>query len=190
MKINESMKVLSDFTSFMIDNYNQQIDAKQKQIDQTQNEIDDLEGRLEKEKELKEQGFANDVELIQAELDAKKEQKAEQIRQEQELLDKKKQMQKVQLALDTVTQLSGLITSAVNIYEGFSSIPIVGIPLAIAMIGLMFGTLSAVYAAPINVTTWVSSQVPNMVKTTGSFTAMGSTATSTTILTAAKLAGR
>lgn len=141
--VNESMKVLGDFTSFMIDNYEQQMDAKQEQIDQTQGEIDDLESRLDKEKELKEQGFANDVELIQAELDAKKEQQAEQIRQQQELLDKKKQMQKIQLALDTVSQLSGLITASVNIYEGFSSIPIVGIPLAIAMIGLMFGTFAA-----------------------------------------------
>ena len=52
-------------------------------------------------------------------------------------------MQKVQLALDTVTQLSGLITASVNIFEGFSTIPIVGIPLATAMIGLMFGTFVA-----------------------------------------------
>ena len=141
--VNESMKVLQNFTQFMIDNYSQQIEAKQEQIDQTQSEIDDLESRLEKEKELKEQGFANDVELIQAELDAKKEQKAEQIRQEQELLDKKKQMQKVQLALDTVSQLSGLITASVDIFKGFATIPIVGIPLAIAMIGLMFGTFAA-----------------------------------------------
>lgn len=127
----------------MIDQYDQQIDKKKEQIEQTQSEIEDLESRLEEEKQLKEDGFANDVELIQAQLDAKKAEKDEQIRQEQELLDKKKQMQKVQLALDTVTQLSGLITSAVNIYEGFSSIPIVGIPLAIAMIGLMFGTFAA-----------------------------------------------
>lgn len=56
--------------------------------------------------------------------------------------------------------------------------------------GLMFSTLSAVYAAPINTTVWMSNQVPNMVKATGSFTAMGSTATSTTVLTAVKLAGR
>ena len=54
----------------------------------------------------------------------------------------------------------------------------------------MFGTLSAIYAAPINVTTWVSGQVPNLVKATSSFTVMGSTATSTTALTAVKLAGR
>ena len=56
--------------------------------------------------------------------------------------------------------------------------------------GLMFSTLSAVYAAPINTTAWMSNQVPHVVKTTGSFTAMGSTATSTTTLTAVKLAGR
>lgn len=59
-----------------------------------------------------------------------------------------------------------------------------------ALYGLMFGTLSAVYAAPINTTAWMSNQVPHVVKTTGSFTAMGSTATSTTTLTAVKLAGR
>lgn len=56
--------------------------------------------------------------------------------------------------------------------------------------GLMFTTLSAVYAAPINTTVWMSNQVPHVVKTTGSFTVMGSTATSTTTLTAVKLAGR
>ena len=77
------------------------------------------------------------LKLIEAEIEEKKRQKEEQIKQEEELLEKKKQMQKIQLALDTVQQLSGLITASVNIFEGFSTIPIVGIPLAIAMIGLM-----------------------------------------------------
>ena len=45
--IGESMKVLSDFTSFMIDNYQEQMDKKQEQIDQTQSEIDDLEEKLD-----------------------------------------------------------------------------------------------------------------------------------------------
>ena len=141
--IGESMQVLSDFTSFMIDNYQEQIDKKQEQIDQTQSEIDDLEERLDEEKSLREQGFANNVEVIEAEIEEKKRQKEEQIKQEEELLEKKKQMQKIQLALDTVQQLSGLITASANIFEGFSTIPIVGIPLAIAMIGLMFGTFVA-----------------------------------------------
>ena len=144
--IGESMKVLSDFTSFMIDNYQEQIDKKQEQIDQTQSEIDDLEEKLDEEKSLREQGFANNVEIIEAEIEEKKRQKEEQIKQEEELLEKKKQMQKIQLALDTVQQLSGLITATVNIFEGFSTIPIIGIPLAIAMIGTMFGTFIATKA--------------------------------------------
>ena len=141
--INESMKILQDFTQFMIDNYQQQMDAKAKQIEQTQSEIDELEGKLDKEKDLREQGLANNVEVIEAEIAEKQRQKDEQIRQEEELLEKKKNMQKVQLALDTVTQLSGLITASVKIYDGFATIPIVGIPLAIAMIGLMFSTFVA-----------------------------------------------
>jgi hypothetical protein len=144
--IGESMKVLSDFTSFMIDNYQEQIDKKQEQIDQTQSEIDDLEEKLDEEKSLREQGLANNVEVIEAEIEEKKRQKEEQIKQEEELLEKKKQMQKIQLALDTVQQLSGLITASVNIFEGFSTIPIIGIPLAIAMIGTMFGTFIATKA--------------------------------------------
>ena len=144
--INESMKVLADFTSFMIDNYQEQMDKKAEQIDQTQSEIDDLEEKLDEEKSLREQGLANNVEVIEAEIEEKKRQKEEQIKQEEELLEKKKSMQKIQLAMDTVQQLSGLITASVNIFEGFSTIPIVGIPLAIAMIGTMFGTFIATKA--------------------------------------------
>lgn len=141
--IRESMQVLSDFTSFMIDNVQAQMDKKQEQIDQTQSEIDDLEDKLDNEKELRDNGFANNVELIEAEIAEKEKQKEAQIKQEEELLEKKKQFQKLQLALDTAQQLSGLITASVNIFEGFSTIPIVGIPLAISMIGLMFGTFVA-----------------------------------------------
>lgn len=144
--VNESMKVLSEFTQFMIDNIQEQMDAKAEQVEQTQSEIDDLEDKLDDEKELRENGLANNVEVIEAEIAEKKRQKEEQIKQEEELLEKKKQYQKMQLALDTVQQLSGLITASVNIFEGFSTIPIVGIPLAIAMIGLMFGTFVATKA--------------------------------------------
>lgn len=143
----ESMAVMKNFTSFMIDNYQQQIDKKQEQIDQTQSEIDDLESRLDEEKQLRENGFANDVELVQQQLDLKKKEKDEQLAQQKDLLDKKKQMQKIQLAMDTAEQLSGLITASVSIYKGFAAaFPIIGIPLAIAMIGTMFGTFVATKA--------------------------------------------
>lgn len=139
----ESMKVMKDFTGFMIESYQEQIDKKQEQIDQTQEDIEKLEDDLDVEKQLRADGLANNVETVEAELALKRKEKDEQLAQQQELLDKKKQMQKVQLALDTAEQLSGLITASVNIYKGFSTIPIVGIPLAIAMIATMFGTFVA-----------------------------------------------
>lgn len=141
--INESMEVLQNFTSFMIDQYDQQIEKKQESIDQLDDEISDLEDRLDEERELQENGFANNVELIEAEIAEKQRQKDEEIKQQKELLENRKAMQKAQIALDTASQLSSLITASTNIFKGFSEIPIVGIPLAIAMIGLMFGTFVA-----------------------------------------------
>lgn len=141
--IAESMKVLSDYTSFMIDNYQEQMDAKREQADAVQEDIDDLEDQLDDEKELRENGFANNVEVIEAEIAEKQRQKDELQKQEEEALEKKKQMQKLQLAIDTASQISGLITSSVNIIQGFSTIPIVGVPLGIAMVGLMLGAFVA-----------------------------------------------
>ena len=141
--IGESMKVLSDFTSFMIDNYQEQIDKKQEQIDQTQSEIDDLEEKLDEEKSLREQGFANNVEVIEAEIAEKKRQKEEEIKEQQDLLEKKKEMQKIQFAMDTASQLSGLITASADIWKGYMSVSPFLAPLAVATIALMFGTFAA-----------------------------------------------
>ena len=142
--INESVKVLSDFTAFMIENEQAKIDAKQEQIDQNQDEIDELEERLDDEKQLREDGLANNVEVIEAEIAEKQREQDELKRQQNEALEEKKKYQKAQLLIDTATQLSGLITSAVNIFEGFSTIPFgLGIPLAIGVVGLMFGAFAA-----------------------------------------------
>ena len=97
----------------------------------------------------------------------------------------------VRMPNETVTTAgSSYSTCKLKVDAKVNSVTLEGGNTSNPLYNLMFGTLSAVYAAPIDVTTWISSQVPNAVKTTGSFTAMGSTATSTTILTAAKLAGR
>ena len=141
--IGESMNILSDFTSFMIDNYQEQIDAKQKQIDQTQNEIDDLESKLDEEKALREEGFANNVEIIEAEISEKKKQQEEEIKQKEELMKKQAQMRKIQLAMDSAEQLSSLITASASIWKGFMAVSPFLAPLAIALIATMFGTFAA-----------------------------------------------
>lgn len=138
----EIANAVGQITDFMVENYDRQIDKKQEVIDQIDNEIGDLEDRLEDEKQLKEDGFANDVELIEAELAEKQRQKDEEIKQQEEIFEKKKQLQKMQLAMDTATQLSGLITSSVEIFKSLAGIPFVGVPLAIATIATMFGAFA------------------------------------------------
>ena len=134
---------LSQLTEFMADQYDRQMEKKQEVIDQLDDEIGDLEERLEEEKQLQEEGYANNVEAIEAELAEKQRQKDEEIRQQEELMKKKKQMQKAQMAIDTAIQLVNMITASTEIFKSLASIPFVGIPLAIATIGVMFGAFAA-----------------------------------------------
>ena len=141
--LDETAKVIKDFTNFMIDNYQEQIDKKQEQIDQTQSEIDDLEEKLDEEKSLREQGLANNVEVIEAEIEEKKKGQEELIKQKEDLMKKQAQMQKLQLAMDSAEQLSSLITASASIWKGFMGVSPFLAPLAIALIATMFGTFAA-----------------------------------------------
>lgn len=138
----QMMDGLSEITSFMIDQYQQQIDKKQEVIDQLDNEISDLEDRLDEEKQLREDGFANNVEVIEKELEAKKAQREKELEDQKEMQRKQKEFQKAQMMIDTTIQLVNMITAATNIFKTLSSIPFIGIPLAIATIGVMFGAFA------------------------------------------------
>ena len=133
---------ISQITDGLVENYQRQIDKKQESIDQYNSEIDDLEDQLDKEQELKENGLANNVEAIQKEIEAKKAQRDEEIRQQKEMQKKQAEIQKAQMAVDTAVQLVNMITSATNIFNSLSGIPFVGVPLAIALIGTMFGAFA------------------------------------------------
>jgi len=100
-----------------------------------QEKVDAAQESLDAEKEIAEQGLANFVDLRQKDLDTAKQQRDIAMKEESKA-------KKAQIALDSVGQISGLITASVNIFKGLSSIPVVGIPLAIATIALMFGAFA------------------------------------------------
>lgn len=99
-------------------------------------EVDASQRRLDAELEARANGYANDVVMAQKELD--NDRKA----QEKALRDKEKAV-KQQQALDTIQQTSSLITASANIWASLSGIPIVGTALALAAIGLMWGSFAA-----------------------------------------------
>lgn len=141
--VQKSLAAINSITSSIIDMYQMQVDAKQKVIDQENKEIDNLQSRLDKENQLREEGFANNSDLLQKELDAKKKQREEDLKQQQEIQKKQQAMRKAQLVLDTAVQVSNLVTASTEIYASLASAGPYGIALAIATIGLMIGSFVA-----------------------------------------------
>lgn len=103
-------------------------------VDARNNMVQEGEQALQTEIQLAELGFASNVTLKRQELE-----KAKQLRKE--ALDDQKRAQKVQLAIDTATQLSSQATAVANYFASTSKIPIVGVLLAIAAATTMFASM-------------------------------------------------
>lgn len=125
-----------EFNKLIEETQRLQIEQIDKQLEKLSEKREDLEKSLDYELELREQGLANNVGDKQKEVDA--------ILAEEERLNKEKEAiqekaQKRQFAIDTANQAQALITSAIQIFEGFSKIPFgLGIPLAVTTIAAMF----------------------------------------------------
>lgn len=102
----------------------------------TQQGVAETQAALTQELDLNKQGFASNVEGKRAELEQQKKLRAEAI------ADQKKAVRAQQL-LETAQQTVGLITASVDVIKGFSKIPIIGLPLGLAAVGLMFGAFIA-----------------------------------------------
>lgn len=139
----ELLSNISQITDAIVEQYQRQIDKRQEVIDQIDGDISNLEQQLDKEKDLREKGFANNVEVIQKELEAKKAQRAEELRQQQELQKQQEQIKRRQIAADSAIQLVNMITSSTEIYKSLAPLGPFGIGLAIATIATMFGSFAA-----------------------------------------------
>lgn len=108
--------------------------------------VDAAQAALDAEIEARNKGYANNVVQAQKELELERQ-------QQQKALAEKEKAQKAQLALDTVTQTSSLITASANLWAGFSAIqpaPL-GLALALAALATLWGSfaISKVKAAQV-----------------------------------------
>lgn len=120
-----------------------QINERQQAVDVLNEQIDEVEAALDREYRLQEQGYANNAALREKELQDLKAKREQAIKFQQEAQKKQANIQKAQIALDTISQVSDLITSSAQIFKAMSKVPVVGIPIAIALIGTMFGAFAA-----------------------------------------------
>lgn len=136
-------KVTGNFLNAIADGYQRQIDARKAAVDADDKALADLETRLDKEKALRDQGVANNYTQLQQELADKKKQREEDQKNLEDIQKRQNAAKKAQIIADSVAQVSNLITASSEIFAAFSAIPFVGVPLAIAAIGVMFGAFAA-----------------------------------------------
>lgn len=108
------------------------IQALNQQISETQRSI-------EVEARLKEQGLANNYDSLREQLGEEQALRDENLKKQQELI-------KRQNRLDSVKQVSSLVTASANIWKSFSALGPFGIGLAVAAIATMFASFAATKA--------------------------------------------
>lgn len=114
----------------------QEIDLSKQKQDQLGTEISDLQSQLDKEKQLRDQGLANNTDRLQKDIDAKVKAQALEKEKEKEALEERKKIQKEKLLLDSILQLSNIATAATEIFKVVAKDPITT-AIAIATVAAM-----------------------------------------------------
>lgn len=141
------VQALGEFTSQLfalsIQRYDEQIKKIDEFIQKLDEQISAQQESVDKEKELAEKGFANDLQLSEARLAALKKQKDKELENEKKLQKQKAEIQKAQIAADSIAQVSNLVTAGSEIFKVSSQLGPPGVALAIAAIALMIGAFVA-----------------------------------------------
>ena len=112
------------------------VDLANTMVEQSQRELDATKSTLDQEIAARANGYANNVALAQQEY-------LEKQRINEQALAEQQAAVEAQERLNTIMQVTSLITASAQVFSSFSGIPIVGIPLAIAAIATMFGAFAA-----------------------------------------------
>lgn len=120
-----------------------QIAQNERLIESLDKQIAKQEEAVEKEKNAKEQGAANSLDLEQRTLDELQAKKEAAEKKNQELQARSARFQLLQ---DTAQQASGIATSVVNIIKGTSAVPFVGIALAAIQVAALFALIASARA--------------------------------------------
>lgn len=115
------------------------VEATDRVVDQLNRQVDETQRAVDTEAELMAAGYANNLTLRRKELEDLK-------KARRDALSEQRKAQQAQVAIDTITQVSSLITASAQIIKGFSAIPIIGTALGIGAVAVMIGAFAAAKA--------------------------------------------
>lgn len=116
-----------------------EVELQQQRIDALNGYISEKENELSNELKLNELGFASNVEGKRKEIEELK-------KERQKAIADQRRAAQIQNAINSIEQVSNLITAAAKVMQGFSNIPIIGPVLGIIAVGAMIAAFTAMKA--------------------------------------------
>ena len=127
--LNTAMQYIDEFMDKRIEMAEIAVEAAQKESEAAKTNLD-------YEMEARANGYANNVDLARKEYE-------EKLAIEQKAIAEKQRLEKIQEGIDTVMQISSLVTATAQLWAAYASIPFAGQALAIAATALMWGSFAA-----------------------------------------------
>lgn len=134
--IGELINSLNTAMQYMDEFMDKRIEMAEIAVEAAQRESEAAKTNLDYEMEARANGYANNVDLARREYE-------EKLAIEQKAIEEKQRLEKIQEGIDTVTQISSLVTATAQLWAAYASIPFAGQALAIAATALMWGSFAA-----------------------------------------------
>ena len=134
--IGELINSLNTAMQYMDEFMDKRIEMAEIAVEAAQKESEAAKTNLDYEMEARANGYANNVDLARKEYE-------EKLAIEQKAIAEKQRLEKIQEGIDTVMQISSLVTATAQLWAAYASIPFAGQALAIAATALMWGSFAA-----------------------------------------------
>lgn len=134
--IGELINSLNTAMQYMDEFMDKRIEMAEIAVEAAQRESEAAKTNLDYEMEARANGYAHNVDLARREYE-------EKLAIEQKAIEEKQRLQKIQEGIDTITQISSLVTATAQLWAAYASIPFAGQALAIAATALMWGSFAA-----------------------------------------------
>ena len=134
--VNQLIDSLDTAMEYMDEFMDKRIEMAEIAVEAAQKESEAAKSALESEMEARANGYANNVDLARREYE-------EKLALEEKAVEEKKRLQKIQEGIDTLTQISSLVTATAQLWASYSSLPGIGQALALAAIAAMWGSFAA-----------------------------------------------
>lgn len=105
--------------------------------------ISQTESELQREKDLYEQGYANNYDIRKKELEDLKKRKAEEKREMEKAQKQQAAINQASILSNLGVQVSELITAASKVMNGTSGVPFVGVALGLGLVASLFSAMAA-----------------------------------------------